>query len=97
MGFVILCSCIIAVNKIVARILFSDEFYDAWRYAPFLIISVIFNSLAGLLGGILIAQKKTNLISMTTLSGAVVNLSLNIVFVKDVYKRQEQRYSWSQT
>lgn len=47
LGFVILCSCIIAVNKIVARILFSDEFYDAWRYAPFLIISVIFNSLAG--------------------------------------------------
>ena len=84
LGFVILCSCIIAVNKIVARILFSDEFYDAWRYAPFLIISVIFNSLAGLLGGILIAQKKTNLISMTTLSGAVVNLSLNIVFVKIV-------------
>ena len=84
LGFVILCSCIIAVNKIVARILFSDEFYDAWRYAPFLIISVIFNSLAGLLGGILIAQKKTNLIAITTLSGAVVNLSLNIVLVKIV-------------
>lgn len=82
LGFVLLCSCVISVNKIVARILFSNEFYVAWRFAPFLIITVIFNSLAGLLGGILIARKKTNLIATTTLSGAVINLILNIAFVK---------------
>lgn len=82
LGFVLLCSCIIGVNKIVARILFSNEFYTAWKYSPFLIITVIFNSLAGLLGGILIARKKTTLIATTTLSGAVVNLILNLILVK---------------
>lgn len=82
LGFVVLCSCIIGINKIMARILFSNEFYNAWKFAPFLIITVIFNSLAGLLGGILIARKKTNLIATTTISGAVVNLILNIVLVK---------------
>lgn len=81
-GFVILCSCIIGINKIIARILFSNEFYIAWKFAPFLIITVIFNSLAGLLGGILIARKKTNLIATTTLFGAAVNLILNIFLVK---------------
>lgn len=81
LGFVILCSCIILANKVVAKFLFSNDFYEAWKFAPFLIITVIFNSLAGLLGGILVARKKTNLIATTTMSGAIVNLILNLILV----------------
>ena len=81
LGFVILCSCIILSNKVVAKFLFSNDFYEAWKFAPFLIITVIFNSLAGLLGGILVARKKTNLIATTTMSGAIVNLILNLILV----------------
>lgn len=81
LGTVVLCSILIIMDKLIARILFAKEFYEAWKYAPFLIISVVFNSMAGLLGGVLIAAKKSNEIAITTVVGASVNTVLNIAFV----------------
>lgn len=80
-GMVVLCSILIIADKLVAKILFAKEFYVAWQYAPFLIISVVFNSMAGLLGGVLIAAKKSNEIAITTVTGAAFNTVLNIAFV----------------
>lgn len=82
MGFVLCCTLLISMDKVIARILFSKDFYLAWKYSPFLLISVVFNSLAGLLGGILIAQKKTNIIASTSIIGAGVNIILNLILVK---------------
>lgn len=84
MGFVLCCTLLIGADKVIARILFSKDFYLAWMYSPFLLISVVFNSIAGLLGGILIAQKKTNIIASTSIIGAVVNVVLNLILVKFV-------------
>ena len=58
MGMVIVCSILILFNKTIAYILFANDFYLAWQYAPFLILAVVFNSLATLLGGIFSALKR---------------------------------------
>lgn len=81
LGFVLICSILLILDKFISKILFAQDFYVAWRYAPFLIISVVFSSMSSLLGGIFVAAKKSGEIAKTTTAGAAVNTALNIVFV----------------
>lgn len=80
-GLVIMCSILILFDKIIAKILFAKDFYEAWKFAPFLMISVIFGALSGLLEGIFIANKNTKVIARTTIIGAIINVTFNIIFV----------------
>lgn len=81
LALIIICSLLIALDKIIAKILFSKEFFIAWKYAPFLMISVLFGSLSGLLGGIFSAAKKSKDLARTTFLGAIVNTILNVLLV----------------
>jgi O-antigen/teichoic acid export membrane protein len=80
-GMTLVCSGLIMCDKILARILFSKEFYTAWQYAPFLMISVVFGALLGLIGGIFSAAKQSKVLAQTTAIGSVVNIVLNIGLV----------------
>lgn len=80
-GIVVLCSILILMDKILAKILFANEFYLAWKYAPFLMISVVFGILSGLFVGIFAAAKQSKTFSFTTVIGAAVNIIFNILLV----------------
>lgn len=80
-GMVIGCSALIVADKVIAKILFAKDFYTAWQYAPFLMISVVFGALSGLLGGIFSAAKKSKIFASTTMAGASVNTVLNVALV----------------
>lgn len=83
-GMVMICSILLLFNKIIAEILFANEFYEAWRYAPFLMISVVFGALSGLLGGIFNASKNSKILAKTTVIGSIVNIILNIILIKSI-------------
>lgn len=74
-------SIIIACSPMIAKLLFSGEFFSAWIYIPFLIIGTMFSSLSGLLGTAFQAANKTAIMVISTLAGAVLNMVLNIVLV----------------
>ena len=78
---VITCSILIIFDQLIAKILFARDFYEAWKYAPFLMISVLFGSLSGMLGGIFSAVKRSKSFASTTMIGAIVNTILNIILV----------------
>lgn len=78
----IVCSFLILLNKGLAYILFQNDFFEAWKYAPFLLISVVFGTTSGYMGGIFCTTKKTNTTATTVAIGAVLNIILNIVLVK---------------
>ena len=80
-GMVFSCSFFLIFDKILARILFSNDFYAAWKYAPFLMISSVFGALIGLLEGIFIAEKNSKVIAITTCMGAIINTVLNFLLV----------------
>lgn len=80
-GMVLVCSVLILLDKFLTRILFLNDFYEAWRYAPYLMISVVFGASSGYLGGIFSAAKKTNILAKTTIMGASINIILNVVLV----------------
>lgn len=80
-GMIALCSGIMIVNIPIARILYSNEFFEAWKYVPPLLISVVFNAMALFIGSIFTAVKDTKTLSASTIIGAVVNTVCNFVFV----------------
>lgn len=83
-SMVFVCSALLLFNQLIAKILFAKEFYEAWKYAPFLLISVVFGSLSGFLGGIFSAAKKSTTFAKTTIVGAVINIVLNIALVEKI-------------
>lgn len=72
---------LILLSRPIASILYAKEFYVAWHYVPFLLISSVINSASGFLGPILSAIKDSGSMAKSAIYGAVVNTILNVVFV----------------
>lgn len=75
------CSGIMLFNIPVAKILYSGDFFEAWKFVPPLLLSVVFNALSLFIGSILTAVKDTKTISVSTIAGAAVNSGCNFLFI----------------
>lgn len=80
----VVCSLLILLSKLLAHLLFSNDFYVSWQYVPFLLISSVINGAAGMCGSILAAEKKSAAMGISTVYGAVLNLFMNILLVKSI-------------
>lgn len=80
-SMVLICSVLIVFTKVIAKILYANDFYSAWKYVPFLLISVVFGSLSGYLGGIFAAVKDSKSFASSTVAGAVLNIILNFLLI----------------
>ena len=74
-------SVIIITTKIIARLLYSNDFYLAWQYVPFLTISVVFGAISGYIGGLFIATKDSKIYSISTMIGAIFNIIFNFLLI----------------
>ena len=63
-------------------ILINSKFNDAIYYIPILIIAYVFNVVICLYTGIYIGLKKTKEVANTTIIGAIINILVNIIFIK---------------
>lgn len=77
----IVCGILIVSNKFLASLLFSNEFYHACAYVPFLLLSTCFNAASGYIGAILIAQKNTKSITISAVVGIGANAVLCVALV----------------
>ena len=75
------CSLLILFTKPLAGLLFSKDFYKAWEFVPFLLLSSVFNCASGLLGPILAVKKDSKTMSLSAIYGTVINVVLNIILV----------------
>lgn len=75
------CSIIILFNIQISKILYAKDFFEAWTCVPFLLIGTLFHGLSLFIGCLYTSVRKTNIISHTTILGAVVNFFLNIVLI----------------
>lgn len=78
---VIGCSGILFIIKPVFKIMATGDFFIAWKYAPLLLISIIFSCLSAFLGSQYIAAKDTISVLKTTILGALLNVIFNFIFV----------------
>lgn len=75
------CAFLVLFLKPIAAFLFRKEFYEAWRFVPPLLISVIFGALTGFLGSICLAHKDSKSMGIATGIGALVNVILNLILI----------------
>lgn len=75
------CSFLVFLTKPLAHLLYANDFYIAWKYVPFLLVSSVFNFASGFMGPILSAKKESKSMAMASIYGAVANTILNILLV----------------
>jgi O-antigen/teichoic acid export membrane protein len=80
-SMIIACSVLIILSKPIAYFLYSKDFYQAWAYVPFLLISSVFGALSGYIGGIYSATKDTKSFAKTSVIGAVVSIVATLLLV----------------
>lgn len=73
---------LIFTAQLIAKIAFSAEYYEAWKFMPFLVVSSIFSSHASFLASVFSAAKKTKMLLNSVCVGAAVNFVLNYVLLK---------------
>ena len=78
---VLLCSGLIVGTRMIAQLLFANEFYTAWEFVPVLLLYVVFNTLSGTIGGVFTAAMDSKAFANSALVGATTNIVLNFVFV----------------
>ena len=77
----LICGFLILLSATLANFLYAKDFYLAWQYVPFLLISCVFNCMGGFLGPILSARKDSVTMAKSALCGTATNVVLNLVLV----------------
>lgn len=75
------CSTLIIFDMLIAKLIYSNDFYTAWKYVPFLLISAIFAALNAFLDSIFAANMDSKVIAQTTIIGAAINAVLNLALI----------------
>lgn len=78
---IVCCSVILLINIPLAKVLYAGDYFIAWQCVPFLLVGTILNGMAQFEGTLFAAAKKTKLVSITTIVGAIVNTLLNLILI----------------
>ena len=73
---------IIACMPIMFNWFIKKDYSSAYLYVPILVIAMYYNNMSGYYGGIFSAYKETNIMGITTAIGAVINIIVNVIFIK---------------
>ncbi len=77
----VMASGVILCTRIVPHVLFAEEYYEAWRYIPLLVIAMVFTCMVNFLGSIYMVEKKSVRSLITAAISAVVNIVLNLLWI----------------
>lgn len=80
--FSTLCMGVIVILPLVFNWFVNDSFAEAYYNIPIYLVASLFNIVIGLLGVVYVATKRTAEIAKTTLLAAIINIVINITFVK---------------
>ena len=79
----LLCSFLLLINKEIA-IFYAKDFYEAWKYVPFLLVSNIITGLSVFLWPIFSLEKRLGIYTLSTVLGGVINIVLDIVLTSKI-------------
>ncbi|GAA0750915.1 lipopolysaccharide biosynthesis protein [Psychroflexus lacisalsi] len=73
---------IILISRPILRFAVSVDYYEAWKYIPWLILGTVFANVSAYFGAFYLKWKKTNKIFITTLIGSGASVLLSLVLTK---------------
>lgn len=74
-------SLIVLCSGFLTRVLLSKEYSDAEGFAQVLVFAFVFQAMSAFLGTVYTASKRTTMLFVSTLVGALLNLSLNYLMI----------------
>lgn len=72
-------SLILIILKPLIALMVESSYYEAWKYVPLLLLTVLYSSFSGFFGQNYIAAKNTFGIFTTTVVGSLINISGNLL------------------
>ena len=78
---ILLCTFLIIFSQLLARLLYSVDFFEAWKFTPLLLVGVVFGSLVAYYSPFYLAYKKTRILFYSTVAGAIITIVANIVLI----------------
>lgn len=78
---VIAASIIILLIPYISRFILKNEFYTGWKITPILVLAAIFSAYSSYFGTFYIVTKKSKMILISTIIGAVINVIGCIVLI----------------
>ena len=78
---VLAASFLMIINKPLAALLFSKDFYQAWQYVPLLLMASVIHTYCDFFGTIFTSAYKTKHLVTSTALGAVSNIILNLILI----------------
>lgn len=73
---------IIAVLPFVYNWIIGVDYHSSYKFIPILLYANLWSILINLIGGIYVAKKKTKEIAITTLISSILNIVINLIFIK---------------
>lgn len=75
------CSGLLVVNIPLSTFLYKGEYFSAWKCVPFLLLGTVFSGISQFEGSLFAATKNTKAVAKTTVIGAIINTTCNLVFI----------------
>ena len=72
---------IITFSKYFLRFYVAEEYYDAWKYIPYLTVGLVFLALSGFMGTSYMLHKDSMGYLFSSMFGATVNIGLNLLLI----------------
>lgn len=72
---------LIAATPVIYSLLIRGEYEESYNQMPILFMGIFMSTLNSFFGGIYVALKKTSIVGLTTVVGAVINVLINLVFI----------------
>lgn len=73
---------LIAMTPLLFFILVKGNYQEAYKQMPILFLGMLFSIFSSFIGGIYVAHKRTKSMGLTTMTAAVVNLLMDLLFIK---------------
>ena len=73
---------LIAIMPFAFPIFINSSYKEAYIYIPILIISIYYTNMSNFYGGIFTAYKDTKIMGKTTVYAAIINIVINLLFIK---------------
>lgn len=77
-------SILILFSRELGGVFFSKEYYQGWIFVPLLVMSAVFSNLSAYLASFFRTLKNTKILFLSTLIGAIINICLNVIFVRGI-------------
>lgn len=78
------CSCLLMIIKEFMHIYVGEEFFEAWKFVPWLLVAASFSAISGYFGAVYGALKKSVNTMLSTLFSALINITLNFLLIQRI-------------